>query len=488
MKQRINIYILLAFLIGLTSCDDYLNIEPEGTVLNNQMFKDFDGYQDAMLGVYSHLNTQNLYGNALSYGLVDNLAHLYYSFPGSNGSAINLMLQRHMNYEYENAMVKSAIDNIWSGAYTGISYINNVIGNAEGEDIEMHPELKIVKGEAYGLRAYLHFDIVRLFCPDVTKSSTVNGVPYATEFTLKTPPIVDLGKTYDKILADITVAEKCLMGDTVVVKDEEYKSDYSNDRIAHLNLYAVWALKSRVYLWKGDLTNAGIYAEKVINSDKFKLLEKSELQSNENYPSTSETIFKIDTRYDAYQLLFDKLLNEKDQNGILKYVGLDIKDVYKADGFDENNEDVRYKSYFVKGEHGAYLFRRLLDLPKTNPDTGEKDKDEINGIAMMRLPEMYYIAAEAAYENDKGKAKKMLNDVRSTRGLEPLTDDQINTKEKFEQELIDEKLKEFWGEGQMFLEYKRLGRTIIDRDGKAIATNDAVFVLPWPDNEIEFGN
>ena len=488
MKQRINIYILLAFFIGLTSCDDYLNIEPEGTVLNHQMFKDFDGYRDAMLGVYSHLNTQELYGNALSYGFVDELAHLYYSFPTGSGEANNMTLQRHMNYEYEDAAVKSEIDNIWSRAYTSISHINNVIGNAESEDIEMHPELKIVKGEAHGLRAYLHFDMVRLFCPDVTKSSTVNGVPYATEFTLNTPPLVNLGKTYEKILADITVAEECLKGDTVVVKDSDNKSDYSNDRITHLNLYAIWALKSRVYLWKGDLTNAGIYAEKVINSDKFKLLEKSELQANKSYPSTSETIFKIDTRPTAYQDLFNKFLNEKGEKNELQYVGLDIKDVYKSDEFDENNEDVRYASYFVKGEHGINLFRRLLDRPKTNPDTGEKDKDEISGIAMMRLPEMYYIAAEAAYEKDKGKAKKMLNDVRSTRGLKPLTDDQINTKKKFEQELIDEKLKEFWGEGQMFLEYKRLGRTIIDRDGKAIATNDKIFVLPWPDNELEFGN
>ena len=110
---------------------------------------------------------------------------------------------------------------------------------------------------------------------------------------------------------------------------------------------------------------------------------------------------------------------------------------------------------------------------------------------MLRLPEMYYIAAEASYvQGDQEKALKYLQAVRNSRGLTAaLPSDRTNTLDKFRAELQKERRKEFWGEGQTFLDYKRTNASFGDvSNNKVITLTPEIRVLPWPRNEQEFGS
>lgn len=104
---------------------------------------------------------------------------------------------------------------------------------------------------------------------------------------------------------------------------------------------------------------------------------------------------------------------------------------------------------------------------------------------LIRMTEAYYIAAEILKDSNPAKAIELLNEVRNHRKLndfplsESLTPDEIQT------EIFKEYRKEFLGEGQLFYYYKRLNFTQID--GAGVPAGDAVYVLPLPDNEIEFG-
>ena len=70
--------------------------------------------------------------------------------------------------------------------------------------------------------------------------------------------------------------------------------DFLNYRETHFNLYAVQALMARVYWMKGDMTNAGNYAEKVINSGKFPLVDETEVKDYlAGTLSPKETIFGL---------------------------------------------------------------------------------------------------------------------------------------------------------------------------------------------------
>jgi hypothetical protein len=106
---------------------------------------------------------------------------------------------------------------------------------------------------------------------------------------------------------------------------------------------------------------------------------------------------------------------------------------------------------------------------------------------LIRIPEMYYIMAEAVYSTDPGQALGYLSTVLQSRGLEEIEPEDVD-EESFKEILFNERLKEFWGEGQIFYEYKRLNKSIFNDDGDEFTAGDNIFVLPFPDDETEYGN
>ena len=71
----------------------------------------------------------------------------------------------------------------------------------------------------------------------------------------------------------------------------------------------------------------------------------------------------------------------------------------------------------------------------------------------------------------------LLNTLRIHRGL---TEVKNLSKEELQQELEREYYREMIGEGQVFFYHKRMNT-------KMIATANAVYVLPMPDDEINLG-
>ena len=80
MKRFFNKYISSLLLCGgvlFTSCDKFLDIQPAGQLEQDKMFGDIQGFRDAMYGAYSSMAQTNLYGEALSYGFLDNLGQMF---------------------------------------------------------------------------------------------------------------------------------------------------------------------------------------------------------------------------------------------------------------------------------------------------------------------------------------------------------------------------------------------------------------------------
>lgn len=99
---------------------------------------------------------------------------------------------------------------------------------------------------------------------------------------------------------------------------------------------------------------------------------------------------------------------------------------------------------------------------------------------------MYYIAAEALVSKDSiAQAVAYLNEVRTNRNISNPLQENLSAAD-VQNEIYKEYRKEMVGEGQLFFYYKRMGYTSIP--GSAVSASDNVYVLPMPDNEIEFGN
>ena len=95
---------------------------------------------------------------------------------------------------------------------------------------------------------------------------------------------------------------------------------------------------------------------------------------------------------------------------------------------------------------------------------------------------MYYIAAECAATPADGVS--YLNVVRSKRGI-PALPTALNAA-ALETEIQKEYKKETYAEGQLFYYFKRRNTTRVD--GSNILMNDATWILPIPDDEVEFAN
>ena len=85
------------------------------------------------------------------------------------------------------------------------------------------------------------------------------------------------------------------------------------------------------------------------------------------------------------------------------------------------------------------------------------------------------------------------NEVRTHRGLEPLKTEAVdeNTGELVDrpltlQHINEERYKEYFGEGQLYFNMKRLNQSIVSYDN--VTTYEAskkIYVIPIPDIEIE---
>ena len=133
----------------------------------------------------------------------------------------------------------------------------------------------VLMGEAYGLRAYLHFDLFRLFGPRWEDRSNINKIlPYSrtTDMILNhvgyEEDVYSTADEYlDYLLEDIREAERLLAADPILSDDsaisKELISDFYKNRNRRMNYYAVKALEARVLQYIGDYKNAAIAAKVV---------------------------------------------------------------------------------------------------------------------------------------------------------------------------------------------------------------------------------
>ena len=56
--------VLLALILGGSSCDSFLDVQPKGEVLEGDLLKDAKGFENALYGVYAKMGSTNLYGQS----------------------------------------------------------------------------------------------------------------------------------------------------------------------------------------------------------------------------------------------------------------------------------------------------------------------------------------------------------------------------------------------------------------------------------------
>lgn len=479
MKKYILICTALFF---LASCEEWLDVKPKTEVESTEFFSTEQGYKDALTGIYTAMSSTSLYGREMTFGFLDVIGDVYYN-AGNEGSTYAYA----KNHQYDEISVESLINAIWSGSYNAIATANNVLENLEQADSTLFStdNYHVIKGELLGLRAFLHFDLLRLFAPSYLVGASETAIPYVKTYGYEITPQSTVTEVLDYILADLEAAAVELrISDPLVTGREITANDdngYLLHRQYHFNYYAVLATMANVYLYKGDKENAKACALEVIESGKFPWTNVDDIATtsaaDRDRTFTSEQIFALQSFNMAENVLGYVY-------GTIQYVTQFVIYSYWMDygiwPTATHATDWR-RVYFMTSEgcssSSYYTSSKLWQVDMSD--------DIVKRMPLIRLPEMYLILAEADEEN----GADYLNIIRDHRGVTARVT--ATTEEELLDEVGLETYREFINEGKMFYWYKRLNQTM-HRGGwyfnKEVAFDPALYVLPMPEEEIEFGN
>lgn len=416
INLNIKYVFFLSLFLGLTSCDDFLEIEPETSLSSAVAFDNIEGIEAGMNGVYSTLHSdwverQYIFAETLCSNVreVNNLSNSNYQATLRHADWTDLF--NKANYMY-------------SLSYRAIDVVNQMLVALEkinaANSVDEASKVRL-EGESYFIRGLVYFVLNRFFAqPRNGLSVPIMTQPFQPD---DQPFRATIEEVQAQVIADLKEAERIMAG-----------IESNNDRAT---IWSVRALLTRVYFEYKDYANAENYANTVIESGKFSLID-GDVGAAFSTQISSENIFtflsiSIDR---AAALLYERYSIDNPN------VQLSVSDNF-WELISQESGDLR--STVLHEDLGAGIACRKYDIRDMN-------------IPYIRLPEMYLIRAESRVENgnlDGGLAD--LNRLRQRADLEATT--YTDKSDLLEKIFVDRSL-ELSMEGDNFHNLKRLQRSI----------------------------
>lgn len=472
--------VLLSTVAG--GCNSWLDVTPEGTIEADRMFEDETGYEESLAGIYQSM------GNAYTYGCnlitVPDAMAQYWLLPGGTE---NLAPIKKFNFAHSDA--EEYINNVWKYMYISVANANLLLSYLDDEGPMSTKIYKIIKGEALGLRAFMHLDLLRLFGP---QPADLNGeaIPYRTQFTNTTVPNMTVGEVLAAAEKDLLDAYGLLEEDPIKTygRKNSSLSNYNsgiaeNFRGCRMNYYAVCATLARLYMWKGNKEEAAKYAQEVIDANRiFWLVKRSEI--NGNYLFQSEVLFGLYLGSDIQSKLSSIFgVSSSGNSEVLTVSSGYISSIFLAG--EGATDDYRNASYMWNTNTGGVEGKAPNKYSWSISGSVPASNDIQPIVPLLRLGEMYYIVAEAnADMPENGISRRFLDELRASRNLSKLSREDYTSSEYIELILADAR-REFIAEGQLFYLYKRMNRAIPTESG-SIGIHEVEWQFPVPKTESEY--
>ncbi len=415
--KRILCYSLICLTAGaLVSCKKWLDVKPQDKFTEVQVFANKDNLHQAFNGIYLQMSKSALYGANLTMLLPELLAQNY-NIPANHS------YYQYAQYNFADAGVSSRLDNIWSSAYVTIANINSFISKLSNtKGVITTAQDSVLRGEAVGLRAFLHFDLLRLFGPMYnTADSILPSIPYYRTISTTINPYLTAKDAMDSISADLQMAEGLLQNDPVITYgvpgDPGLNADpFYKSRNYRMNYYAVKALQARVNLYRGAKAAAWDAAQLVINNAQnfFPWIVPTNVVSSKDNPDrafSTEMIFTVQSLdlYSNYNSYYAPTLSDL---GILAPIDTRLKTMMEEATYPNDyrlNPSWIYPSASSKSYRTFYKFADMA-----SPTISYRYR-----MPFLRISDMYYIAAECAPDNTS--AIGLINKLRFNRAIPNLT-------------------------------------------------------------------
>jgi hypothetical protein len=463
--MQLNIYkmntikiLLICLLAGsLFSCNKFLDVTPTNQVDATTSVKTPADAQTMLNGIYRSMTNANYYGRIfVLYG--DAKGGDFVIPTGGGGRGDDAL------YTFNHTANSNSYSGCWQQIYFIIAPVNNLIQNITNLEAGGATGFDSYMGQALTLRAFMYFDLVRLYGLPYNENNTGYGVPNITTVLLPSdqPLRNTVAENYTQILSDLQ-AGAALLPQTKL-----------NGGISY---YGNIAEQARVYLYMNDYANALKSAQTIINSGVYTLYTPDKWVSSWTTQFGSESIFELGVYPLEGDLAAGSLgaYERRKGDGGSAYLSQYIASDYFLARLNEDPTDVRWgvmktdedstsdaASPITPRKGAIYKYSGSVNLA----GDGKTTSTAVN-IKVIRLSEIYLIAAEAALQTgDAATAATYVNAIRQRApALAPLTAATvtINT-------IMDERSKELLAEGQRFFDMMRLNQSITFDDEFYVGT------------------
>lgn len=481
--KRIFLYSYLITISLFCSCS-FLDESPIDRLVTNNFYTNQKDAQSAVDAIYQEF-----------YEIYKRQMFLMCDLPTDgmkNGLGMpNAFLQdlEFLRHNAENTFVRDT----WKNNYSGVMRANAAINNIPG--ITMNESLKArFVGEAKCLRALFYFNLVRFYgdVPLVLKLDNINDAM---------GPRIDKEKVYEQIISDLTDASLVL----------PVTANYGSNDIGRVTKGAAKILLGKVYLTKGDYTNAkNILAEVIEHEGEYGYGLHENYADNWN-PATEagkEAVLYVEFR--PQPLVFNQEMGlAGPKYSIPEPVGVagsneaDIPTMELYNAYDKNDRRhlVNFRTNYTNPNNGHEIISSIPLFGKYwQEGLKAENQCEIN-THIIRYSDALLMYAEALNElGDIMKAHEVLNRVRERAYGDTSGNYKGLSKDSFRDAILKERWLEFPLEGHRWFDLVRMGKfvqrmkehsayeaSIAESNKTDIAKNvkEHMILMPIPQHEID---
>ena len=494
MKKILCIILLFPLLYG---CNDFLEPQQVNTVYNEVFWETQSDAQAGVLGIYAlyrglMVNPQNWYNRAD--------ATTNFIKRGWNGGSSDALYVPG-NFESPTSTVRSwgGLNGYanWGSFYKVVAMANLVIAKVEEmpDGVFVSGMKDQLLGEAYFLRGLIYFNILRLW----------GNAPYISESIESSTQVIDNDLTPIQIprTDDIEIGKKVLEDVNKSVEKLKHQVAFSTGWGIRANRGSAEALAGHVNMWmhflatRDNISVAGDYLKNAITA--LESLKNNGGYGLEDYSKSNilEVLYKEPSIESVFQLNISTATNEsyriddprstniqmitikvtphdgdvtKDMSSSVNFVPISQKNLmYPEYDFTTQSGDLRPHIFFDAWDsHYDYAFsdvsanetdRTLVTWMKKYNFVSVDASREWNewtayfaeaDIPVFRYTDVYLLLAEAyVKDNQLGKAKVIVDEIRSRAGLTPYSGSDML------KEVLQQRIAELFGEGHLYFDMVR---------------------------------
>ncbi len=223
--------VLLLSIVGISSCNDFLDVDSPSTFTDDYIFSTTDEANRLLNNVYYRICRNNSYGNYFLNTFNFN------SDVEFTTSTSEMQSTSHNEYKlFDCEADASTLQTLWETMYSGIESANNFVCAAEQSDLYQEGDTTLLQmvGEAKCLRAMSYLDLVTYF-GDVPFSLTRT---YDSESLIM--PMGDRNEILDSLINDLAEAATHM-----------YFATKLSEGVERCTKEYCWALIARIALYRG---------------------------------------------------------------------------------------------------------------------------------------------------------------------------------------------------------------------------------------------